>query len=262
MNRFIKQSVDLLPFGGGSFLFKAIELAGRVCYKSEDKITDESAEKFVSNLLSRGHTSVLEHGTVSVKYNRFRDNVLEHLPWVVVDHDNDILTTNYREYCKSLDDRPIIATPDSHKRYTFRFVTSRAIANEIVRHRVMSFSQESTRYVNYGKRSAQLVIPTDLTGGTKGLLSLLLWAIMCNISYVAYKALLLLGWKPQAARGVLPLDLKTEIVVTGFKHQWEEFLLLRKSSSAHPDIRELARQVERLLEDATENDNGEAVLYS
>ena len=134
---------------------KHIELCGRTCYKSESKITNTSAEKFVDMLNSNKHRSVLEHGTVYLYDVLFTSSILNKYcenPYSIVNMESrDIyITTNYRVIIENgwEDDLKYICKEPSYfhvKRHTFRITCSKAIANEIVRHRNFSFSQESTR---------------------------------------------------------------------------------------------------------------------
>ena len=171
-----------------------IELAGRTCYKSEDKITKDSAVQFVKNIIARGHESVIEHVVASVK-----------------------------------------------------FVTDRGVTHELVRHRIASFSQESTRYCNYGSGHIKFIKPVwlDTTEidipGTKFPKTEAdrVWMLAMSRAEDDYKQLINLGWRPEQARSVLPNSLKTEIVMTANVREWRHVFKLRTSNAAHPQIREL-----------------------
>lgn len=172
-------------------ILKHLEKAGRVCYKSEDKISDESAEKFIKNILKRGHESVIEHASLTV-----------------------------------------------------RVVCDRGVSHEIVRHRIASYSQESTRYCNYftDKFSNELTLikPCFWEEGSK---EYLLWKnVMAEIENT-YNELIAVGAKPQEARAVLPNSLKTEIVMTMNLREWRHFLRLRTSASAHPQMQQVALMI-------------------
>ena len=154
-------------------VYKQVELAGRTAYKSEDKITDVSAEKFVKMLMNKKHGAALEHGTIYLKYRcKWEgDNLTEFYeknPYSNViaklnkdDYENGwamstfYITTNYRVIVENnrSQDLQYLSKPckDHEKRYTFKFILSRGIANEFVRHIVFSFLQESNRYCNYSK---------------------------------------------------------------------------------------------------------------
>ena len=146
-------------------VYKQIERVGRVCYKSEDKITEDSAKPFVDRMVKSGHGAMLEHGTVYLKitykdtdfttlcmfYGKNKYSVLNH------SEDNKIyyITTNYRVLVENnhLSDLKYLCEPTEfhEKRITVHFVCDRGVSHEFVRHRVMSFAQESTRYCNYSK---------------------------------------------------------------------------------------------------------------
>lgn len=195
--RLIKPSFEIIEQKPGiDGLLQHIERCGRTCYKSEDKITEDSAEKFVNMLVNRGHTAMVEHGTVYLKYD-----IIEHgsmnLPnkyhfnkYSVVTVGNEPLhgyetpeykekfdghtyayiTTNYRVLLQNdwLDDLKYQCEPTEHhvKRVTVKFVCDRGVSHEFVRHRVFSFAQESTRYCNYSKdkfgKECTFIIPSWL----------------------------------------------------------------------------------------------------
>lgn len=147
--------------------YKMIELAGRTCYKSKDKITENSAKEFVDRMIKLGHGAMLEHGTIYLKIDKTEDG---HLPparlyWSdgnhkkytkVRKHGNSIyVTTNLRVIVENnrLDDLQYQVEPTEHheKRITAKFICDRGVSHEFVRHRVFSFAQESTRYCDYSK---------------------------------------------------------------------------------------------------------------
>lgn len=185
-----------------------IELAGRTCYKSEDKITSESAVRFVKMLINRGHEAMIEHASVS-----------------------------------------------------YRFICDRGVTHEIVRHRLFSYAQESTRYCNY-KGGVTFIIPSWLPEihpgefthnelSSNDSFSLLdassqIWLKNMLAQEQVYKQLLESGWRPQQARSVLPNSLKTELVITGNFRQWRQFFKVRCDKAAHPQLREV---VHMALED-------------
>jgi thymidylate synthase (FAD) len=187
----------------GMEILRRLERAGRTCYKSEDKITDESAPKFVKGILkpdSSGtrHESVIEHEKVTV-----------------------------------------------------RIVCDRGVTHEIVRHRLVSFSQESTRYCDYHKAGeiqvidpcfwpAEKEIPTEDISEFKRMHSLrLVWEQAMQQAEFSYNKLRELGARPEQARSVLPNSLKTEIVVTANLREWRLIFRLRTSKKAHPQMREI-----------------------
>lgn len=277
-------------------VYKQVELAGRTAYKSEDKITDVSAEKFVKMLMNKKHGAALEHGTVYLKYRcKWEgDNLTEFYernPYSSViakpnkdDYENGwamstfYITTNYRvivEHNRSKDLQYLSNPCKYHeRRYTFKFILSRGIANEFVRHRVFSFLQESTRYCNYSKDKfggvsfissvecpleiGEYILSDNMDIVKDGNIYIhnkepkdfsqeeAMFYAYCT-SELLYLSLLDKGMKPQIARDVLPLGLKTELIMTGTKKQWEEFINLRSANDAHPDARVLAEEVIRLL---------------
>lgn len=180
--RLIKPSFEILEQKPGlDGLLQHIERCGRTCYKSEDKITEESAPKFVDMLVKRGHTAMVEHGTVYLKYsitlegsmnmaNKYHFNKYSTVtigseplcggePQEYKDkfdgHTYAYITTNYRVLLQNdwLDDLKYQCEPTEHhvKRITVKFTCDRGVSHEFVRHRVFSFAQESTRYCNYSK---------------------------------------------------------------------------------------------------------------
>lgn len=277
-------------------VYKQVELAGRTAYKSEDKITDVSAEKFVKMLMNKKHGAALEHGTIYLKYRcKWEgDNLTEFYeknPYSNViaklnkdDYENGwamstfYITTNYRVIVENnrSQDLQYLSKPckDHEKRYTFKFILSRGIANEFVRHRVFSFLQESTRYCNYSKDKfggvsfissvecpleiGEYILSDNMDIVKDGNIYIhnkeskdfsqeeAMFYAYCTSEHL-YLSLLDKGIKPQIARDVLPLGLKTELIMTGTKKQWEEFINLRNANDAHPDARILAEEVKKLL---------------
>lgn len=170
------------------YILKQIELAGRTAYKSEDKITNDSAKNFVRMLLKRGHLSVIEHQFVSI-----------------------------------------------------RFICDRGVSHEIVRHRLASYTQESTRYCNYtkGKFGGEIAViePCFWSQDDE---KYKVWKQTIEQIELAYNKLIELGATPQEARSILPNSLKTEIVVTMNLREWRHFFTMRTSQAAHPQMREIA----------------------
>ena len=239
-------------------IYRQIEQAGRICYKSEDKITKDSAKGFVDRMIKSGHGAMLEHGTVYLfltmssrqQYFKYCSN-----PYSVADSTgeaekgtwNGFVTTNYRVLVENgwLDDLEYICNPskEHEKRITVRFVCDRGVSHEFVRHRVFSFAQESTRYCNYSKdkfgNEVTFIEPcwsyyNPIRDGFSEFRTALLEAEN------HYLFLLENGWKSQEARAVLPNACKTELVMTGFVEDWINFFKLRTASNAHPQARELA----------------------
>lgn len=295
--KLIESSVDIIKQESGLIgAYKQIEIAGRTCYKSEDKIEQGSAKKMVDFLVKRGHGSPLEHGTIYLKmfmgfgggpYECYKENKYSK----VNIHDGyAYITTNARVLTENdwTEDLKYICDPTKHheKRITVRFICSRSIANEIVRHRSMSFCQESQRYCNYSidkhNNEVTFVVPewvkdrtfyvadcTDPLTGTSNSYILdeptlidtirihmlaLDRATCCwyeNLKKCESDYLYLLtdecGLKPQEARGVLSNDCKTDLVVTGFVSDWKHFFELRCAPSAHPDVRILADKLKSMF---------------
>jgi thymidylate synthase (FAD) len=195
MVKTIMPRCEILDDVNGEEMIKAIERAGRTCYKSENKITKDSARDFIKMILKNGHESVLEHEKVSV-----------------------------------------------------RIICDRGVSHEIVRHRIASYSQESTRYCNYAK---------DKFGNEITVIDITTFFLYCNLSEEDhlkacdtwlsamrrceqdYKTLIDLGVQPQIARSVLPNSLKTEIVVTYNLREWRHFFKLRTTLKAHPQMRQI-----------------------
>lgn len=267
--------------------YKMIELAGRTCYKSEDKITENSAKEFVDRMIKLGHGAMLEHGTVyltitatSPEVRKYEINPYSRVKKISVDGINGraYITTNYRVLVENkwLDDLKYQCdpTPSHEKRITVKFICDRGVSHEFVRHRVFSFAQESQRYCNYNKdkfnneltfiKPTWLNIPTgDYTywdgdwcdidnmkiqlPSDNGIADNFLWCL--NNAGMQYRLLINKGLKPQEARGVLPNATKTELVMTGFESDWEHFLSLRTSKNAHPDAQRLSLKLKELLYD-------------
>lgn len=169
--RLIKPSFDILDQQCGlEGIYRQIEIAGRTCYKSEDKITEDSAKGFVDRMIKSGHGAMLEHGTVYLAMPMETIIPIEANRWgkytknpyskgfkicEVNGQKRVAVTTNLRVLVENdwLDDLQYICEPTEHheKRVTVRFICDRGVSHEFVRHRVFSFAQESTRYCNYSK---------------------------------------------------------------------------------------------------------------
>lgn len=267
--KLIKPSVEIIREEKYDLLhvFKFIELAGRTCYKSENKITEDSASEFVNRMVKSGHGAMLEHGTVylTIPISDISDPIiykyiLNPYSKVFIDFTNSYITTNYRVLVENnwLDDLKYISEPYLFhaKKTTVKFICDRGVSHEFVRHRVFSFAQESTRYCNYTKdkfnNELTFIIPCwikDLEEGnyyayceyhhSKNDASKR-WFDSCMSSEFVYTNLIEEGWKPQEARTILPNSLKTELVMTGFNDDWQNFFKLRCAPNAHPQAKELA----------------------
>ena len=191
----VKPGFEIMSSNDYQSMIKKVEKVGRVCYKSEDRIADGTAETFIKNILKRGHESVIEHESITV-----------------------------------------------------RVICDRGVTHEIVRHRIASYSQESTRYCNYNKdRFDSQISCIDIATGFHYDLNnetdrrkYEVWQEAMNAAEKAYFQLIELGAKPQEARSVLPNSLKTELVMTMNMREWRHFFRLRADTAAHPQMRELA----------------------
>ena len=270
-------------------MYKQIELAGRTCYKSEDKITEDSAKEFVDRMIKSKHGAMLEHGTVYLTaYDDYAEDLLKYQTnkyskyksyTEYLENGKSIkacVTTNLRVLVENdwLDDLKYIGIPTEHheKRITARFTCDRGVSHEIVRHRVMSFAQESTRYCNYAKdkfdNQITFIIPTwanipegkytDWDGDWCDVEKMAVlkpiendavdqFLFLCKYAETSYNLMVDRGAKPQEARQVLPNATKTEIVVTGFESDWEHFFSLRSpkygAQGVHPDMAKLADEL-------------------
>lgn len=184
----IKSRFEIIDDVDGNRMLKRIEQAGRVCYKSEERITEDSARKFVKNILKSGHESVIEHEKITV-----------------------------------------------------RIICDRGVSHEIVRHRIASYSQESTRYCNYNQdrfgKELTFIQPLFWDENTE---EYKIWLRTMQMIEDNYNELIEKGVQPQEARSILPNSLKTEIIVTMNLREWRHFFKLRTALNAHPQMREIA----------------------
>ena len=259
--RLIKPSVEIIKQEEYDLnhIFKFIELAGRTCYKSEDKITEDSAKEFVNRIIKSGHTAMLEHGTVylTIPSANMSDMIiykyfLNPYSKIFIDRINTYITTNYRVLVENdwLCDLKYLSNPNlfHSRRTTVKFICDRGVSHEFVRHRVFSFAQESTRYCNYSKdkfnNELTFILPNWVDENYEIVenkeLTDLTFRMFLDKTEETYFLLLKLGWKPQEARNVLPHSLKTELIMTGFDSDWQHFFELRCASNAHPQAKELA----------------------
>ena len=187
--KIVKAGYEILDEINGAEILKKIERVARVCYKSEEKITEGSAEKMVKALIKRGHEAMLEHYSFSVK-----------------------------------------------------FIVDRGVSHELVRHRLVSFAQESTRYCNYGSKNGEITV-IDPCFWRKDSIEYNEWASACEMAESYYLSLIELNATPQEARSVLPNSLKTEVVMTANLREWRHFFKLRAvgiTGAPHPQMREIA----------------------
>jgi thymidylate synthase (FAD) len=259
-------------------ILKHIELCGRTCYKSQDKITEDSYIKFIERIKLNKHLSVSEHGTIYLKC--IKSTVEEDIIDCVLDHykfnqysrvnilhiGSDLIyfvTTNYRviiengwEY-----DLKYLCEPTNYhiKRYTFKVICPISVSREWNRHRTMSISEQSTRYCNYSKKkfNSELTfcIPywvthysendKDAKAGASRIEDI--WRMDLLVIEHDYMELLNKGLKSQEAREILPLSTATEVIYTAFEDDWRKFLKLRTAPDAHPEIRALANKIQDLL---------------
>ena len=286
--------------------YEFVEKVGRTCYKSEDKITDGSAKKFVHNLIERGHWAMLEHETlyiettydfmsnmmttlvevpdvfrflnitchvlgsvISGSFRAFYD-LLENHPDRVLNPLRVLLSNNYPEVFGEYPDADkeslwlgcvreitrdyfiqhygdVKDTISHHLTHTVRFVCDRGVSHELVRHRVASFAQESTRYCNYSKdkfgNEITVIKPCFFEEYSAEFGE---WEVSCRQSEYAYFNLLRNGASPQEARSVLPNSLKTEIMITATEEEWQHIINLRyigTTGAPHPQMKQVMAMV-------------------
>jgi thymidylate synthase (FAD) len=185
--RIIEPSFEFMNTVDGKQILENIEKAGRVCYKSEDKITADSAGEFIRRILQSGHESVIEHEKITVK-----------------------------------------------------IICDRGVSHEIVRHRIASYSQESTRYCNYNKNKfgneLTLIRPFFWNKDPE---KYAIWQETMQTIENNYNKLISMGAQPGEARSILPNSLKTEIIVTMNIRAWRHFFRLRTAVKAHQQMREI-----------------------
>lgn len=351
MIQFVKQAV--IPWGpcpsDEAGILKRIEAAGRTAYKSEDKITDDSAKGFVQRMLSSGHMSVLEHSNIVFEVFAWKNGIhpdyrdlravlserniyhpiamdsvcppyfiggnmrawIETIQYLWDTNEYPYSDNSSRRWAllfayhlsrffpnilslKSLCPRLWLDTGDalidwaacvgvssdwprstekavrladtniqflpglkhSIPVFSFKIIADRGISHEIVRHRSLSFTQESTRYVNYGNKGGVFIFPEHLEedGFDQDKLvkdiPLEVWMewreyeSACEAAYNAYcRILYRYQRKPQIVRDLLPNLLKTELYVSGRWSAWKHFIELRDSPAAHPRIQKIAKEI-------------------
>ena len=281
--RLIKPSFEILDQQCGlEGIYKQIERAGRTCYKSEDKITEDSAKEFVDRMIKSGHGAMLEHGTVYLAmpvetmipieangWGKYTKNPYSKgfKVYNVNGQKRVAITTNLRVLVENswLDDLQYICEPTEYheKRITVKFITDQGILREFTRHRVFSFAVESTRYCNYSKNrfsheitfiQPNWISDKDIENyhmdfgyftdqDTNHITAVNRFISALKNAEYFYMELIKLGWKPQQARNILPLATKCDMVMTGFVSDWLHFFALRDAASAHPQAQELAHSL-------------------
>ena len=278
--KLINQSYEICKTHGYTLqdVYKDIERAARISYKSEDKITEDSAEKMVQRLISMKHYSPLEFGTIYLKItldpirNIYNALKYENNPFSAITIAKDstrYITTNYRVIIENHweDDLQYMCAPTKYhqRRTTVKFITNRAASHELVRHRSMSFMQESQRYVAYDKdkfgNELTFIKPAwkqpELDEQTNE--TVLTHQLFANIEDT-YMKLRSLGLTPQQARIVLPNATKTELYMCGFDKDWEHFFDLRDKTHVDPQMYDLVHPLhedyEKTIESRGETENG------
>lgn len=191
----IKASVKLLDPINEEEVYKKLERVARTCYKSEDKITEDSAKQMILNLIKNGHESILEHVSISML-----------------------------------------------------FVCDRGVSHELVRHRIASYAQESTRYCNYAKdkfgKELTFIMPCFWNEQGEDYAKVVVWKNAMKMAELCYMHLIDMGCSPEQARTVLPNSLKTEVVATMNIRQWRHFFrqrFLGVTGKPHPQMFEIAK---------------------
>lgn len=272
--KLVKQSFEILEQTDFSLkgIKQFIERCGRVCYKSEDRITNDSYEKFVNMLINKDHARPLEFGTVHLLipnsdfkevYTSLAEIGLDNCDWLQYCYyqGSYYVTTNYRYYLDIIKNAPSIQKYFSEtynkyypKRYTVHFIINRAIMDEFRTHVTLSHLAESTRYCNYSKgkfnNELTFIIPNwvnthcpnkEQEGPSVPDME---WSSAMLNAEASYMNLLKMGWTPQQAREVLPLSVKSELISCGFGSAWVNFFYRRCAKDAHPMAREIAISLE------------------
>ena len=240
-------------------VYKQIEKVGRVCYKSEDKITEDSALSFVDRMIKSGHGAMLEHGTVYLQYETVKSAInpltkyylnkyskVKAKEGAIEETTRLFVTTNLRVLVENdwLDDLQYICEPTEYheRRVTVHFTADAGVMREFFRHRVFSMAQESTRYCNYLRDKFSNSITVIYPSWLKEEEELEFEEDMRVIEELYFKWLNK-GWTAQQARVFLPLGVKAEAVMTGFTSDFKHFFDLRArgtTGAPHPQAKELA----------------------
>ena len=266
-------ATELVQGAGFHSMLQHIEYCGRTCYKSEDKITEDSCYRFVNMLREHAHGAMLEHGTVylTIPLPNSIENTLDPISEdckrmkainnlssnkytkAICYGLNYYITTNYRVIVENgwediMNEYQSECTKYHYKRRTFKITCNRGVSHEFVRHRVFSFAQESQRYVNYSRdkfgKEIKVIEPNVLSfNSCDDMSSYLVWRKACEDAEKAYFWLLENGATPQEARDVLPNATATELIMTGFESDWDHFFELRCAKDAHPQAQEIANMI-------------------
>lgn len=262
--KLIKPSFEILEQGFSiDDIYKHIELCGRTCYKSTDKITEDSAKPFVDRMVKSKHFAMLEHGTVylTIPNKNISRSLLiykyEINPYskVVCTDDNIYITTNYRVIIENnwIDHLKYITslTKFHEKRITVRFISNIHFYKDLTRHRKMSYAIESTRYCNYTKdkfgKELTFIQPCwideeYIPGNYNRSDKFTMFTEMLENIESTYNFLVNNGWQAQQAANILPQATKAEIIVTGFVEDWKHIFDLRAigtTGKPHPQMQEL-----------------------
>ena len=279
--RLINPSVNLIKQNPGlSGIYQIIEKIGRVCYKSEDKITEDSAKPFVERMIKSQHLAMLEHGTVYLAATCDSEDLIfwkvANSPYSKVvcnDRANMLyVTTNLRVIAElnawEVIDKYLCEPTELHiKRICLKFITSIGVSREFNRHRTASVAEQSTRYCNYSREKfggeVTFVIPSwlnfkkgsynpgdyykDFYTNDSPEYSYMIHLLTAEATYLR---LINDGWQPQQAREVLPLSTATEVIYTAFEDNWEHFFDLRYRGTTglpHPNAQQVASMAHDLI---------------
>lgn len=268
--KLINPSVGLITQTPGlEGIYKQVERVGRVCYKSEDKITEDSAKPFVERMVKSQHLAMLEHGTVYLAASCDSEDLIfwkvANCPYSKVvcnDRANMLyVTTNLRVIVElnawEVIDKYLCEPTELHiKRICLKFITSIGVSREFNRHRTASIAEQSTRYCNYSKekfgREVTFVLPNWMTSPIwdENDKAGHMFLQTMKISEDIYLELLSEGWQPQQAREVLPLSTATEVVYTAFEDDWKHFFDLRYRGTTglpHPNAQQVATMAHDLI---------------
>ena len=270
--KLIKPSFEILEQGSSiDDIYKHIELCGRTCYKSNDKITENSAKPFVNGMINSKHFSMLEHGTIYLKFfynknvceqcnrtipNKLLDDYVNN-EYSIVHYNNNIVyvTTNLRVLIENnwLSDLKYLCKPTTfhEKRISVRFISNIHFYKDLTRHRKMSYAIESTRYCNYTKdkfgNELTFIQPCwideeYIPGNYDRSDEFIMFTELLENIESTYNFLINSGWKAQQAATILPQATKAEIIVTGFAKDWKHIFDLRAvgtTGKPHPQMEEL-----------------------